>query len=70
MAAITPCVFDHRGRHYRLERPTGSHWRVFEGKILIDAIPANLEEECNTELVALAKEVINSHLDGKTPHGP
>jgi hypothetical protein len=59
---------DHRGHQYRLERKKGD-WLISEGNTLIDRIPANLGEKPNADLVALAKQVINSHLQGKTPHG-
>lgn len=61
--------FDHRGAHFRIERKGNGAWRLFEGNTLIDRIPANRGEKPTTELIALAKRVVNSHLDGQTPRG-
>ena len=69
MKPSEPFEFDHRGRHFRMERRGRDDWFLLEGNFLVDKIPANPGEQSTDELVALAKRAVNACLEGKTPRG-
>jgi hypothetical protein len=68
MAERASFEFDHRGYRIRLERGPND-WAVLIGTKLIDRIPANVEEGPNSDLESLAKRVVNSHLQERSPRG-
>jgi hypothetical protein len=68
MPNYTVFEFDHHGRRVRVER-RGNDWAVILNNTLIDRIPANVEESPNSELEMLARQVVNSHLESRTPGG-